>query len=62
MGETPLHYAIRSGCLKLVRILMENGADPTLKAEDGSTPVDVAEQYQFMDVLDCLQGMYSYIL
>jgi ankyrin repeat protein len=50
-----LHYAIRTASIKLVRLLMENGADPTAKAEDGSTPVDVAEQYQCTDVLDCLQ-------
>lgn len=55
LGETPLHYAIRSSSIKLVRLLMENGADPTIKAEDGSTPVDVAEQYQLSDILDCLQ-------
>mmetsp|Transcript_747 Transcript_747/g.1062 ORF Transcript_747/g.1062 Transcript_747/m.1062 type:complete len:541 (+) Transcript_747:2-1624(+) len=36
---------------------MENGADPTIKSEEGSTPVDVAEQYGSTDILDCLQSI-----
>ena len=56
LNETPLHYAVRAGSSKLVRMLMENGADPTFQADDeGATPVDVAEQYQCADVLDCFQ-------
>jgi ankyrin repeat protein len=58
VGETPLHYAIRSGSLKLVRMLMENGADPTAVGEDNATPFDIAEQYQNIEVLDCLQGLF----
>lgn len=54
--ETPLHYAVRAGSIKLVRMLMESAADPTAEADDDRfTPVDVAEQYQFSDILDCLQ-------
>lgn len=34
---------------------MESGADPTAEADDGTTPVDVAEQYQCTAMLDCLQ-------
>jgi len=59
VGETPLHYAIRSGCLKLVRMLMENGADPTAVGEDNATPFDIAEQYQNIDILDCLQAIIA---
>ena len=56
MNETPLHYAIRAGSIKLVRMLMESGADPTAKTDgEGTTPVDVAEQYQCADILECLQ-------
>jgi len=56
LSETPLHTAIRAGSLKLVRILMESGADPTALS-DGETPVDVAEQYQHTDILECLQSI-----
>ena len=42
--------------MKIVRMLIENGADPTIKAlETGDTPIDVAEQYQATDILDCFQ-------
>ena len=60
MGETCLHYAVRVGNIKLVRLLMENGADPTIQGDDGKTPIDAAEEYQFTDMLDCLQGDYYY--
>lgn len=57
-GETCLHYAVRMGNLKLVRILMENGADPTVQGDDGFTPIDVAEEYNQIEMLDLLQGNF----
>ena len=38
---------------------MENGADPTLKATDGKTPIDVASETNLnSEVLDCLQCIF----
>lgn len=62
-GETPLHYAVRKENIKLVRILMENGADPTIKATDGKTPIDVASENNVnSEVLDCLQCIFATLL
>jgi ankyrin repeat protein len=41
-GATPLFRAIRSTDLVVVRLLMEKGANPSLKTKDGSTPLMVA--------------------
>ncbi|HEY7443509.1 MAG TPA: ankyrin repeat domain-containing protein [Vicinamibacterales bacterium] len=41
-GATPLFRAIRSTDLVVVRLLMDNGANPSVKTKDGSTPLMVA--------------------
>jgi ankyrin repeat protein len=41
-GATPLFRAIRSHDLVVVRLLMEKGANPSVKTKDGSTPLMVA--------------------
>jgi ankyrin repeat protein len=41
-GATPLFRAIRSTDLVVVRLLMEKGANPSVKTKDGSTPLMVA--------------------
>ena len=37
-GNTPLHYAINWGHPKIVKILIENGADPFRENDYGDTP------------------------
>lgn len=38
---------------------MQNGANPAAQSyEDKVTPVDVAEQYQCSDILECLHCLY----
>jgi hypothetical protein len=41
-GATPLHYAARFGQLGSARMLLELGADRTLRDRDGKTPLDRA--------------------
>jgi ankyrin repeat protein len=41
-GFTALHSAAQSGQVELVRLLLERGADPRLRASDGKRPVDFA--------------------
>ncbi len=38
-GWAPLHYAARHGFLDVVQLLVDSGADPTLKAKDGRVPL-----------------------
>ncbi len=44
-GETPLLVAIRANYVNVVRNLLENGADPTVRDEYGYTPFHVAVMY-----------------
>ncbi len=48
--ETPLHIAIKRGCLECVKILINNGADT--RAEDilGDTPIKYAIRWLRLDV------------
>ncbi|CAB0032608.1 unnamed protein product [Trichogramma brassicae] len=40
-GKTPLHYAIEQQLEKLVKIILENKADPNLSDSEGSTPLHI---------------------
>eukprot|EP01060_Flectonema_neradi_P003549 TRINITY_DN12299_c0_g2_i3.p1 TRINITY_DN12299_c0_g2~~TRINITY_DN12299_c0_g2_i3.p1 ORF type:complete len:585 (+),score=100.21 TRINITY_DN12299_c0_g2_i3:117-1871(+) len=42
-GERPLHIAVREGHIRLVRLLLERGADGESRNQDGLTPLQVAE-------------------
>lgn len=41
-GMTPLMAAAESGALEIARLLIENGADPSLEDEAGETAFDIA--------------------
>ena len=42
-GFTALHTAAQSGDVELVKLLLEHGADPGLRASDGRRAVDQAQ-------------------
>ena len=42
-GWTPLHSAALQGSVDLARLLLSFGADPSIRADDGRTPADMAE-------------------
>ena len=44
-GATPLYRATRATDLQTVRLLLDNGADPSRAARDGSTPMMVASGF-----------------
>lgn len=54
-GHTALHVAARDGHEKTVRMLLEAGADPSLKNSDGKTPADLAAAKNFSKVVSLLQ-------
>jgi hypothetical protein len=44
-GQTALHFAAGSRNPELVKLLLESGADPTIKESSGLTALDVARAY-----------------
>jgi len=44
-GLTPLHYASQEGCLEVIRVLLENGAQIDVTDEYGKTPLFYACQF-----------------
>lgn len=45
LGKTPLHVAAWNGNFTATEILLKNGADRTLKDDDGATPLDCAKKF-----------------
>jgi ankyrin repeat protein len=54
--QTPLHYAVRIPLRSTIIELAEAGANPGLKDVQGKTPIDVARDKSFTDIVDYLQG------
>lgn len=44
-GNTPLHYTIFNNNLKVLKILLDAGADPIIKNNDGYTPAIFALKF-----------------
>ena len=44
-GLTPLHFAVRNGCIEAARLLIENGASLTQPSTQGITPLDWTSTY-----------------
>ncbi len=51
-GTTPLMMAVRYGTADVARLLIEEGADPTLKNDLGLTAIDFARQADRADMVD----------
>lgn len=43
-GETALHCAARGGHLRMVQLLLQNGADPSVRNKDGRTAAAESEE------------------
>jgi RNA polymerase sigma factor (sigma-70 family) len=55
-GWTALHYVARMGFSTLVEPLLERGADPSHRDEEGKTALDVAIDAQHHDIADVLRS------
>jgi len=58
-GDNALHCAVVSNNATLVKILLEHGADPTHRDDDGYTPVDLAGFRKDEAVLSAFQAFRS---
>ncbi len=54
-GETALYWAALKGYAPVVKILLANDADKTLKTTDGQTAMDVAKKYKREEVIKLLK-------
>lgn len=54
-GYTPLHDAVWHGHVEAAKALIESGADTELKAFDGQTPLDLAKEYHYQEIIDLLE-------
>jgi ankyrin repeat protein len=54
-GFTPLMHAAHAGNLELVRLLLENGADPNAKNGEGKTPLMFARENGRAEVAELLR-------
>lgn len=43
-GWQPLHYAVQSGSLPVVQLLLEHGADMHATSKKGETPLDMVKR------------------
>ena len=54
-NRTPLMAAVKFGHLDAVRLLVENGGDPTPKDSDGSTALTVAQEVGNQDIIEAIE-------
>lgn len=54
-GRTPLMYATKYGQIEYVKILLEKGADKTLKNQQGETALDYAKKYNQTEIIKLLE-------
>jgi len=55
-GWAPLHDAVNRNAAELVRCLLRHGADPRQQAEDGKSPIGLAADKGFLDILKLLKA------
>jgi len=54
-GTTPLYVACEVGHTDVVRLLLENKADPHIYRNDGKSPFIVAESNEHFNIMSILQ-------
>ncbi|XP_013199735.2 ankyrin repeat domain-containing protein 27 [Amyelois transitella] len=61
-GNTPLHLASKWGYEGIARLLIENGAEPSLQNKCLKTAFDYAHNFKILNVLkSCTPNLYEYI-
>jgi len=58
-GNTPLHYATQRGHSRLVKMLVDHGANIHLENRDGYSPVDLSRNRNSRKIFELLKGFVS---
>jgi ankyrin repeat protein len=56
-GSTPLHYAAYNGHTDVVKLLLENGADPSIKDNTGKTAADIARERGRIEIANMIENI-----
>ena len=62
LGHTPLHWAVFSGDIDLVKILLEAGANPNILSSDGVTPKWRAKDFGLIEIDELLNSFGGKLL
>lgn len=54
MKLTPLHWAVEEDYPEIVKLLLQFGADPHAKSIYNDTPLTLAQDYEFHDIIDLM--------
>lgn len=54
MKQTPLHWAVEEDYPNLVSLLLQHGADPDAKSKCGETPISIAQELKFDEIVEML--------
>ncbi len=55
-GYTPLHDAVWHGHVEAAKVLIEAGADTKLQGFDGKTPLALAQEYHYPEIIKLLEN------
>ena len=56
LNKTPLHWACKHGHLQCVKILVQHGADPTVRNPNNKCPVEMAMEKGHREIVRFLKG------
>lgn len=59
MKQTPLHWAVEEEHPNLVSLLLKHGADPIAESKCGETPISIAQELEFDDIVEMLTYMHQ---
>ena len=58
-GDTALHVAVSNGNIEIINYLLKHGANPTIKSEDGVTPLSLADEGGNKEVISIIKSAIS---
>jgi ankyrin repeat protein len=55
--DTPLLVAVKSSAqTEVIKLLLDRGADVTVRDENGKTPIDIAKERKLIDIVEMLEN------